>query len=150
MKPKRALAKRMRREPTAMEAKLWRLLRDRRLEDLKFRRQMPIGPYVADFACLRHRLIVEIDSEYFHDPDRDARRDDWFKAQGLQVLRFDEGVVRSRPEQVMDRILEAAGRKPDSPLDPSSGPLRGPPSPARGEGMEESPADGWFTQGSLT
>jgi very-short-patch-repair endonuclease len=136
-KPKRALAKRMRREPTAMEAKLWRLLRNRRQEDLKFRRQTPIGPYVADFACPRHRLIVEIDSEYFHDAERDAHRDDWFKAHGFQVLRFDEGVVRSRPEEVPARILKAAGRKPDSPLDPSSVSLREPPSPAWGEGREE-------------
>ncbi|MGA0603405.1 endonuclease domain-containing protein [Caulobacter sp. KR2-114] len=136
-KPKRALAKRMRRDPTAMEAKLWRLLRDRRLEDLKFRRQMPIGPYVADFACLRHRRIVEVDSEYFHDPQRDARRDDWFRSQDFRILRFDEGRVRSKPEDVLTTILEAAGRRPHSPLDPSSDPLRGPPSPAGEEGKEE-------------
>ncbi len=136
-KPKRALAKRMRREPTAMEAKLWRLLRGSRLEEMKFRRQMPIGPYVADFACLRHRMIVEIDSDYFHDAERDVRRDDWFAAHGFRILRFDEGLVRSKPELVLDRILKAAGRKPDSPLDPSSVSLREPPSPAWGEGQEE-------------
>ncbi|HEX7757975.1 MAG TPA: endonuclease domain-containing protein [Caulobacteraceae bacterium] len=129
-----ALAKRMRRAPTEIEAKLWRLLRDRRLEDMKFRRQVPIGRFVADFVCLRHRLIVEADGEYFHDPVRDALRDEWLNAEGFRVLRFTEGQIRSRAEFVLAAIAEAAGRKPSTLLDPSSDPLRGPPSPAGGEG----------------
>ena len=56
-----AHARRMRKAPAATEQYLWKLLRDRRLAALKFRRQVPIGRYVADFACLRHRLIVEAD-----------------------------------------------------------------------------------------
>jgi hypothetical protein len=54
-------AKTMRREPALYERRLWAILRDRRLEGLKFRRQVVIGRYVADFVCLRHRLIVEAD-----------------------------------------------------------------------------------------
>ncbi len=107
---KLALAKRMRRAPTQIEAKLWGLLRDRRLEELKFRRQVPIGRFVVDFLCLRHRLIVEADGEYFHDPVRDAERDAWLTAEGFRVLRFTEGQIVSKPEVVLAAIAEAAGR----------------------------------------
>jgi very-short-patch-repair endonuclease len=55
----------MRRNPSATERRLWRLLRDRRLEGLKFRRQIPIGPYFADFVWLSARLIVERPQEVF-------------------------------------------------------------------------------------
>lgn len=58
------LARRMRHEPSTMERKLWAILRDRRLEGLKFQRQVVIGPYVADFVCLRRRLIVEADGPF--------------------------------------------------------------------------------------
>ena len=57
-------AKAMRRDPVANERALWKLLRDRRLGGLKFRRQVPIGRYIADFLCLRHRLIVEADGSH--------------------------------------------------------------------------------------
>jgi very-short-patch-repair endonuclease len=132
---KLALAKRMRRNPTQIEAKLWTLLRGWQLEAMKFRRQVPIGRFVVDFLCLRHRLIVEADSEYFHDAAKDAERDAWLASQGFRVLRFMDSEIRSRPEAVLVRIAEAAGRKSPTPLDPSSDPaLAGPPSPARGEG----------------
>jgi very-short-patch-repair endonuclease len=129
----------MRKAPTEIEALLWKVLRDRRLEDLKFRRQTPLGPFVADFVCLRHRLIVEADAAYFHDPERDAQRDAWLSSQGFRVLRFSDVEIRNRVEQVLATILAAAGRKPATPLDPSSDPLRGPPSPARGEGKDWTP-----------
>ncbi len=77
--PKLALARRMRHAPTFHEGLLWKLLRNRRLEHLKFRRQVPLGRYVADFLCPRHRLIVEADGP-FHDPEKDAVRDAWLKA----------------------------------------------------------------------
>jgi len=72
------LAKRMRRAPVTMERKLWAILRDRRPEGLKFRRQVVIGAYVVDFVCMRHRLIVEADGP-FHDVERDAVRDAWLR-----------------------------------------------------------------------
>lgn len=100
------LAKRMRREPACYEHKLWTLLRDRRLEGLKFRRQMVIGPYVADFVCLRHRLIVEADGP-FHDAERDAARDTWLAAQGFRVLRFPNQQIELRAWEVVAAIVEA-------------------------------------------
>ena len=98
-----ALAKSMRREPSATERALWNILRDRRLGGLKFRRQVPIGRYVADFVCLRHRLIVEADGP-FHDPERDAARDAWLKSQGFRVLRFANAEFERGPELVLSAI----------------------------------------------
>lgn len=57
----RNFAKKMRREPTDAEAAMWRLLRDRRLLQFKFRRQVPFQSYILDFVCFEHRLVVEID-----------------------------------------------------------------------------------------
>lgn len=91
----------------AAERQLWKLLRDSRLCGLKFRRQVPLGPYVADFLCLRHRLVVELDGP-FHDPQRDAVRDAWLVGQGFRVLRFANQDM-ANPDRVLSRILEAVG-----------------------------------------
>jgi very-short-patch-repair endonuclease len=101
-----AHARRMRHAPSATERLLWTLLRDRRLEQLKFRRQVPLGPYVADFACLSHRLIVEADGP-FHDPDHDAARDAWIRAQNFRVLRFSNADIENRRELVLAAIVKA-------------------------------------------
>jgi very-short-patch-repair endonuclease len=102
-------AKRMRRAPVFNERLLWRLLRDRRLAGMKFRRQVAIGPYIADFVCLRHRLIIEADGP-LHDPDRDLVRDAWFRSNAFHVLRFANSQVSEYPDLVLDRICEVAGR----------------------------------------
>ena len=96
----------MRRAPSTSERKLWTILRDRRLEGLKFRRQMVIGSYVVDFVCLRHRLIVEADGP-FHDPERDAVRDEWLRSQGFRVLRFPNSQIENRDWEVVGAIEEA-------------------------------------------
>ncbi|MES2032983.1 MAG: DUF559 domain-containing protein [Pseudomonadota bacterium] len=103
-KPKRALAKRMRREPTLNERTLWRLLRDRRLEGMKFRRQVPLGRYVVDFLCLRHRLIVEADGPTHEDSARDQERDAWLASQGFRVMRFRNAEIEGFPERVLNAI----------------------------------------------
>jgi very-short-patch-repair endonuclease len=113
------LARTMRKVPTAAERVLWRLLRDRKLEALKFRRQVPIGPYVADFVCLGRRLIVEADGP-FHDAGRDALRDAWLMSQGFRVLRFRNEEIVVWPDRVLDQIRIAAGHEPIL-----CGPLRG-------------------------
>jgi len=69
----------MRREMTDAERKLWFLLRDRRLASAKFRRQAPIGPYIADFVCLRRKLIVEADGGQHYESNRDVARDRWLE-----------------------------------------------------------------------
>jgi len=105
--PAKAFARTMRKAPSFHETQLWKLLRDRRLGALKFRRQVPIGRYVADFVCLRHRLIIETDGP-LHDPDRDMVRDAWLASQGFRVLRFGNAEVSGQPGAVMAAILKAA------------------------------------------
>ena len=94
-------ARTLRRQPTAAEQLLWAQLRDRRLDGFKFRRQRPIGPYVADFVCLEQKLIVEVDGEpheltVAHDTVRDAK----LRTAGYRVLRFRNDEVRSNLEGV--------------------------------------------------
>jgi very-short-patch-repair endonuclease len=109
--PARPLAKRLRHAPTFNERVLWKLLRNRRLEELKFRRQVPLGRYVADFACFSHRLIVEADGP-LHDTLRDAERDAWLAAEGFSVLRVPNSRVTLYPDLVLDDIRRWAGLAP--------------------------------------
>ncbi|THD60961.1 DUF559 domain-containing protein [Phenylobacterium sp.] len=107
-------ARRLRRNPSATERAVWERLRQRRLEGLKFRRQMPMGPYVLDFVCLRHRLAIEADGP-FHDPVRDAERDAWLLAKGFRVLRFSNREILGSPDLVADRVLAALDELPPIP-----------------------------------
>jgi very-short-patch-repair endonuclease len=100
-------ARALRRRATLTERTLWTLLRNRRLAGLKFRRQVPLGPYVADFVCLAHRLIVEADGP-FHDPAHDARRDQWLRTQGFHVLRFGNKAIQDDGFSVIDQIQATA------------------------------------------
>ena len=115
---KLALARRMRKAPVFHEKVLWNLLRNRRLEHLKFRRQVPLGRYVVDFLCLRHRLIVEADGP-FHDPEQDAARDAWLRTQSFRVLRFPNSTVSNRPDKLIAAILKAV----EVPVTTDYGPL---------------------------
>ena len=99
-------AKEMRRSPRLNERRLWKVLRDRRLEDLKFRRQFELGAYIVDFICLRHRLIVEADGPH-HDLDADAERDAWLVSQQFRVLRFPNSIIEAGSHEVIGAILAA-------------------------------------------
>src|SRR5262245_3808309 len=81
-------ARRLRRDATEGEPKLWTLLRGRRLYGLKFRRQASIGPYIVDFVCQSKRLIVEADGSQHTENARDAIRDEWLADRGYVVVRF--------------------------------------------------------------
>jgi len=111
--PKRSLARHMRAAPTMAEAKLWELLRGRRFEGLKFRRQAPIGRYVADFVCYRHRLIIEADGP-FHDDD--TERDAWLSGQGFRILRFPNDMIVGDKGAVLGAIQRAIEVRNPSPL----------------------------------
>jgi len=104
-------ARALRRRSSMTERLLWDLLRDRRLEGLKFRRQVPMGPYILDFVCFSHRLAVEADGP-FHDAEYDAHRDRWLAARGFRVLRFSNGDIRGSDFKVISRIAGAAGVTP--------------------------------------
>jgi len=101
----RALRSRM----TNAERKLWYALRDRRFQSFKFRRQVPIGRFIADFVCFEARLIVEVDGGQHADSLRDQYRDRWFAANRFRVLRFWNNEVLSNLEGVMTVLAEAFG-----------------------------------------
>jgi very-short-patch-repair endonuclease len=108
---------------SGVEAKLWSYLRRRQLGGHKFRRQAPIGPYVADFVCLATRLVVEIDGPT-HEWRRDEKRDRWFEQRGFRVLRFSADEVFWRCEVVLQAIYEAVEAPPPAPgagTSPASG-----------------------------
>ncbi|WP_292174019.1 DUF559 domain-containing protein [Brevundimonas sp.] len=108
----RERAKDMRREPALYEKRLWKILRDRRLEGLKFRRQVVLGRYVADFVCFRHRLIVEADGPLHGERiDHDAARDAWLTTEGFLVLRFTNQQIESRSWEVIGAIVAASERR---------------------------------------
>ena len=101
-------AKRMRTAQTDAEALLWRHFRGKRFSGHKFRRQQPIGPFIADFVCLRCRLIVEADGGQHTDAaEYDEKRTAWLEAQGFRVLRFWNNDVLQRTDNVLDSILNA-------------------------------------------
>jgi len=102
---KRSFARALRREMTEAEGKLWSELRDRRLDQIKFRRQVPVGKYVADFACLEAGLIVEIDGSQHAESDSDRVRGVELKARGFRVLRFWNDDVLKDLNAVCDTII---------------------------------------------
>lgn len=104
----RDLARELRRNQTPAEAALWKLLRSRRLSHLKFRRQVPVGPFVVDFYCHRLKLVVELDGEVHQEVRQaahDESRDDFLRSRGLKVLRFPNQAAFSDPEEIFRRIL---------------------------------------------
>ncbi|MDQ2804354.1 MAG: endonuclease domain-containing protein [Pseudomonadota bacterium] len=98
----------MRRQPTSAEQTLWRALRNWQIDGLKFRRQVPIGPYIADFYCPRARLVVEVDGATHADPLTDAARNEWMRVRGLRVLRLWNNDVMGNLAGVLATILSAA------------------------------------------
>ena len=103
---------------TEAEQCLWYHLRGRRFMGLKFKRQKPIGPYIADFVCLEVGLVIEADGGQ-HGDAADARRDKWMEAQGLTVLRFWNHDVLQQTDAVLERIRLAVLEKSQG-LEPRS------------------------------
>jgi very-short-patch-repair endonuclease len=102
-------ARAMRAAMTESETQLWRVLRDRRLQGLKFRRQVPIGSYIVDFLCIEKMLVVEADGSQHGDSAYDQRRDAWLEAQGYKVVRFwNLDILRER-QSVLDTIAAKCG-----------------------------------------
>ncbi|HEX8303207.1 endonuclease domain-containing protein [Sphingomonas sp.] len=122
----------MRRAPTESERVLWTHLRGARLKDAKFRRQQPIGPYIADFVCQEHRLIVEADGSQHAGSDHDARRDAFLAEKGYRVVRFWNNAVLDDIDAVKAAI--SAALSDPHPPKPSAW---APPSPSRGEGFNK-------------
>jgi very-short-patch-repair endonuclease len=104
-------ARRLRRESTPAEQVLWEAVPGRQLDGLKFRRQYAIGPYVLDFSCVEHRLVVELDGSVHDVADRaayDAGRTEDLAAYGYRVLRFRNDAVFADLASILDTVRRAA------------------------------------------
>ncbi|MBA2467262.1 MAG: endonuclease domain-containing protein [Sphingomonas sp.] len=123
-----AKAKRLRRDPTDAERKLWSVLRSSQLRGATFRRQQPIGPFIADFVCQEHRLIIEADGGQHQKSAADVRRTSFLEERGYRVMRFWNNDILSNLDGVAARIADAI-----STPHPARA-LRESPSPSRGEG----------------
>ncbi|MEO6225206.1 MAG: endonuclease domain-containing protein [Sphingomicrobium sp.] len=101
----KARARKLRNGATEPELRLWRHLRNSQLAGFKFRRQVAIPPFVADFLCPAKSLIVEIDG-WTHDPRRDSSRDQLLSMKGYTAIRFTNTEVTQNVEGVVSAILE--------------------------------------------
>jgi len=119
-------ARSLRKHQTDAEQRLWKLLRAKRLAGWKFRRQLPIGGYIADFACPSARLIVEADGGQHGESAYDIARDSWLMSQGWRVIRFWNNDILNNEEGVLSAVLASLPPLPN-------------PSPARGEGLSGAP-----------
>ena len=107
----RVRARALRKGQTDAEGLLWSRLRSRQLGNLKFRRQRPIGPYFADFACLEIGLVIELDGGQHAENAgvaHDQKRSDIMEALGFQTLRFWNNDVLLQTEAVLEKILQFA------------------------------------------
>jgi adenine-specific DNA-methyltransferase len=99
-------ARRLRNQSTDAERLLWRHLRRRQLNGFRFRRQVPIGEYVADFACMDAKLVIELDGgQHQEQVARDARRDSRINDRGYRVVRFSNNQVFEETTAVLEVIL---------------------------------------------
>jgi very-short-patch-repair endonuclease len=122
----RKFAKSLRRRMTEAETILWSRLRNWRDGGCIFRRQHPIGPYIADFACVASKLVIELDGEQHGDSTHrphDLRRDDFLQKQGWRVIRIPNERVYTKLGEVLDMIGDLAAPPP------SRGSRRDPPPP---------------------
>ena len=114
-------ARALRKNLTDAERAMWAMLRGHRLNGLRFRRQFPIGPFIADFVCLTARLVIEIDGgQHFSDDAemRDARRTVLIESKGFRILRFSNHDVLTNRSGVLETIAAAAEASAPSPTLP--------------------------------
>ena len=107
MSIKTQISRLFRKEQTKAGAVLWKYLRNRKFENLKFRRQYPLKEYIVDFINIEHQIIIELDGEYHNDilqKERDMLRDTHLEALGYTVLRFENTIVFKHPEIILRNI----------------------------------------------
>jgi adenine-specific DNA-methyltransferase len=104
----RIRSRRLRREQTEAEARLWSRLRSRQVAGAKFRRQLALSPFVVDFCCMEVGLIVEVDGgQHAERQEADASRSVQLAAKGFRVLRFWNDEVLRDTEGVLEQIAKA-------------------------------------------
>ena len=134
---RRERAKQLRSSTTVPERALWRALKRIPVYGSHFRRQVPIGPYVADFACLKARLLIELDGGHHSQDDvasKDVARTRWLEKEGYRVVRFWNAELIKNMNGVLDTIYAALYGSPQSEALVLPTPPRpdGRPSPSRG------------------
>jgi len=114
MHDRTSFARRLRKQPTDTETRLWRRLRNRQIAGVRFRRQCPLGPYIVDFVSYDPRLAIELDGGQHAESGnsrRDAARDRWLEKEGFTVLRFWDSEVLQELEAVLTAIVEVIERR---------------------------------------
>ena len=134
---RRERAKQLRSNTTEPERVLWRALKRIPVYGTHFRRQVPIGPYVADFACLKARLLIELDGGHHAQGEiaaKDEARTPWLEQEGYRVVRFWNAELSENLNGVLDTIYAALYGSPQSEAVALPTPPRpdGRPSPSRG------------------
>ena len=110
-------ARRLRHNQTEVEQRLWARLRARQLCGAKFRRQHAISYFIADFCCLEHRLVVELDGgQHAMQTEADRRRSRFLASRGFRVLRFWDNEVMEDIDAVLEQIAEALTDPHPNPL----------------------------------
>ena len=102
-------AKNLRSDMTIFERKLWTRLRAKRFMNIKFKRQVPIGVYIADFVCKDKKLIIELDGSGHLEAaqqEHDINRDSYLKSQGYEILRFYNNDIENNLEEVLEVIRQ--------------------------------------------
>lgn len=113
--PDKTKAQTLRQNQTEAEKLLWQQLRNRNLSNYKFRRQYPIEPYIVDFLCFSHKLIVELDGGHHNEEQQiiyDTERSDYLESKGFVILRFWNNQVLGETEVVLNQILLALESSP--------------------------------------
>ena len=110
----------LRNNGTPAEGALWRILKGRQVDGLRFRRQFSVGAHVLDFYCPSIRMAIELDGDYHYHcamPERDWARDKELEQKcGIRTLRFENKVVFENPNGIVSQILKIAGESTPAPL----------------------------------
>jgi very-short-patch-repair endonuclease len=104
----------LRNSSTSAEVALWVLLKSKKLEGTKFRRQYSIGSYIVDFCCPSEKLIIELDGDphgEYHRIQKDEIRDKYLESLGFTVLRFENRFVFQDPEYLKGEISKVLNKK---------------------------------------
>ena len=118
----RDFARQLRKNLTDAERRLWSALRYRQLGGWKFRRQAPIGPFVADFVCFERKLVIELDgAQHLEQLESDGDRSSWLVGQGFCVVRFPNHRVFEELDDVKEEIWRALGGTPHPNPPPQGG-----------------------------
>ncbi|MEE3349323.1 MAG: endonuclease domain-containing protein [Candidatus Gastranaerophilaceae bacterium] len=107
-------AKMLRKNMTEQEKVLWNLLRNNQFYGLKFRRQVPIGNYVADFVCEIHNVIIELDGGQHNEPEnieKDKQRTDFLESKGYKIIRFWNNEIDNNLEGACEVIYKTIFKK---------------------------------------